>query len=230
MSLETKRLAVIPARGGSKRIEKKNIKLFCGKPIIQYSLDYADDSGIFDKIHVSTDCPEIARVSTSLGFAPEFMRPDGLADDHATLFDVLVNVNETFLNKGETYEEVWLITACSPLIESGDLVNASMNFTGDPPMIAVSEMPVPPQWSYVRDKDGLLTFLNPEAYALRSQDLPQCYYDTGSFAVFSQDHLKAGSFSANGVRPHFLPRHRAMDIDNLADWYLAEALFTATRS
>ena len=116
-----KRLAVIPARGGSKRIHKKNIKTFCGKPIISYSLEAAESSNLFDTIHVSTDCNEIAEVVTKLGYSIDFLRDPNLADDMTPIMPVLKWVISEYESRNIYFDEVVLLMPCSPMIESFDL-------------------------------------------------------------------------------------------------------------
>ena len=141
-----RRLAIIPARGGSKRIPNKNIKSFYGKPMIYYSLNAAKLSGLFDKIHVSTDSDEIAKVVTKLGFEIDFLRDASLADDQTPIMPVLKWVLEKYESQNIIFDEVALIMACAPLIDFKDLqeasklmkINKSLN-----PVMAISSYSVP---------------------------------------------------------------------------------------
>ena len=118
-AMSPRRLAIIPARGGSKRIADKNIRAFCGRPMIAHILDTARASGLFEVIHVSTESPRIASVVEALGFEVHFPRPIAqLADDKTPLMPVLRYVTETFQSRGQTFDEVWLLMACAPLIEA----------------------------------------------------------------------------------------------------------------
>ena len=225
-----KRLAVIPARGGSKRIPNKNIRDFCGRPMIAHILDSARASGLFETIHVSTESPEIAEVATAAGQPPDFMRPTALADDHTPIMPVLRHVTEEYGRRGRSFEEIWLLMACAPLVSAADLVGASKLFTeagGGNPVLAVSAFPVPVEWAYDRKPDGMLVPTQPGMFAVRSQDLRTRYYDTGSFAVFpAADVLAAeGAGSDEGFLGYVLPKGAAIDIDDEEDWQLAEAIY-----
>jgi pseudaminic acid cytidylyltransferase len=221
------RLAIIPARGGSKRIPDKNIRDFCGRPMIGYILDTARASGLFDTIHVSTDSNRIADVVRALGYPIDFPRPDRLADDHTPLMPVLRFVAETYAAQGRRYDEIWLLMACSPLIEPADLVDASGLFLSAGrlrPVMAVAQYPAPAEWAYRRDIDGRLIPLRPEMLAVRSQDIEPTYFDTGSFCIYPANMVLhsegAGDYSA--YLGYLLPRYRAIDIDDAEDIKLAE--------
>ena len=220
-----RRLAVLPARSGSKRIHKKNIRPFLGKPIIQYTIEYARASNLFDKIHVSTDSAEIASIALKSGIANDFFRPDNLSDDHTGLFAVLKHTFEEYQRRNEIFDEIWLLMPCAPLITSQDLINASKIFVEQTPLIAVSPMPCPPQWSYVKNEDGIMKLIDPKSYKLRSQDFTQYYYDAGAFAIFSASQMCNSTFCGNSITPYELPQHRAIDIDTMEDWEVAENMY-----
>ena len=120
-----KRIAIIPARGGSKRIPNKNIRDFCGKPMISYALEAARDSALFDCIHVSTDSKKIAEATQKEGFDVDFMRTAELSDDHTPIMPVLKYVLEQYIDRGKYFDEVVLIMACAPLIDANDLISSS---------------------------------------------------------------------------------------------------------
>ncbi len=225
-----RRLAIIPARGGSKRIANKNIRDFCGKPMIGHILDAADKSGLFDAIHVSTEDPEIARVAGELRFAPEFSRPDNLADDVTPLMPVLKYVTEQYRERGQTFDQVWLLMACAPLIETSDLREVTDLFeshNGTHAVLSIEKYPVPIEWAYAREADGALTPVQPGKFAVRSQDMDEKYYDAGAFAVFSSAQVldSDGAGDDTGYIGYVLPRHKAVDIDDEEDWLFAERLF-----
>ncbi len=141
-----KRLAIIPARGGSKRIPNKNIRDFCGQPIITHVLAAARDSGLFSTTHVSTESKSINKVATKFGFPPDFPRPESLADDHTPIMPVLRYTAEEYARIGEHFDEIWLLMACAPLIKADDLIAAASLFSengSNSPVLAVSEYPVP---------------------------------------------------------------------------------------
>jgi CMP-N-acetylneuraminic acid synthetase len=140
-----KRIAIIPARGGSKRIPRKNIREFAGKPMISYVLDTTQRSDLFDKIHVSTEDSEIIELVESNGLKIDFRRPLFLSDDRTPIMPVKY-VLKKYQSVGELYDEVWLLMACNPLIEPADLISASKKFENNcsiAPVLAVTEYPVP---------------------------------------------------------------------------------------
>lgn len=227
-----KRLAIIPARGGSKRILNKNIRDFCGKPMVTHVLDAARTSGLFSTIHVSTENQDICDVAANFGYPPPFLRPANLADDHTPIMPVLRNVTEEYLKRGETFDEVWLLMACAPLINAQDLISAAQLFTqsgAKQPLLAVSEYPAPIEWAFGRNADGGLVPVQAGMFAVRSQDLEKRYFDAGSFAVFSSDSVlnSQGAGSDDGFIGYVLPKGSAIDIDDEQDWQLAEAIFRA---
>jgi N-acylneuraminate cytidylyltransferase len=226
----TRRLAIVPARGGSKRIPDKNIRDFCGRPMILHTLLTARESNLFDVIHVSTDSARIADVATQAGFAPQFARPAELADDHAPLMPVLRYVTERFRSSGRNFDEVWLLMACSPLIEAEDLRGAAELFTaggGTSPVLPVAPYPAPIEWAFSRDEGGRLTALHPGMFAVRSQDLETRYYDTGSFCIFPAERVvqSEGAGNDSGFIGYSLPRKKAVDLDTEDDWQLAEIAY-----
>jgi pseudaminic acid cytidylyltransferase len=226
------RLAIIPARGGSKRIPDKNIRDFCGRPMIGHILQAAATSKLFDTIHVSTESRRIADVVQSLGHPVDFFRPDELADDHTPLMPVLRYVVETYAAKGRHYDEIWLLMPCSPLIGPDDLIAASGFFLSSGrqrPVMTVAQYPAPVEWAYHRKDGGSLVPLQPEMLAVRSQDIRPTYFDTGSFCIYPASAVLqsegAGDYSAYVGYP--LPRQKAIDIDSEEDFQLAEAIFRA---
>lgn len=226
----TGRIAIIPARGGSKRIPNKNIRNFCGKPMIAHILGAARESSLFDVIHVSTESTDIREVVEALGFRVEFMRPGELADDHTPIMPVLKYVADTYAANGHIFDQVWMLMACAPLIEAHDLQQAAALFdctvTRDP-LLAVAEYPVPIEWAFSRSEDGKLTPVQAGMFAVRSQDLGKKYFDAGAFAVFPIATVRAsqGSGSDSGFIGYVLPKGKAIDIDDQADWALAEAMY-----
>jgi CMP-N-acetylneuraminic acid synthetase len=228
------RLAVIPARGGSKRIPDKNIRNFCGRPMIAYILASASMSGLFDMIHVSTDNPRVAAVAEKLGFAPQFARPAELADDQTPLMPVLKYVVTRLRDSGFHFDEVWLLMACAALIDSEDLREAAKVFAesgGRRPLLPVAPYPAPIEWAYDRNEDGSLLPVQPGMFAARSQDLKTRYYDSGSFYIFPARNVleSIGAGDDTAFIGHVLPHHKAVDIDSEFDWQMAEFLFRGFR-
>ncbi len=226
----TSRLAIIPARGGSKRIPQKNIRDFCGKPMIAHILHAARASKLFDVIHVSTESLHIRDVVDNLGFSVDFMRPDRLADDYTPIMPVLKYVLEIYASRGQVFDQVWLLMACAPLVRHSDLSQASELFDqsgGTSPVLAVSEYPVPIEWAFSREFDRKMTPVYPGMFAVRSQDIEKKYFDAGMFAVYPAKRVLAfeGAGSDEGSVGYVIPKGMAIDIDDDADWALAEAIY-----
>jgi pseudaminic acid cytidylyltransferase len=222
------RLAVITARGGSKRIPKKNIAPFCGKPMIAYALEAVADSGMFDKIHVSTDSEEIRDVVEKLGFPVDFMRDSALADDYTGLVPVLRWVVEQYRIRGEYFEQICCVMPTAPLIRSKDFVEAFKIFNrhhAQHPLLVVARFPVPIEWAFRRGEGGLLTTISPESLVIRSQDLQHAYYECGPFTLFSPQHLIVDNPLTGRVLSYMLPAEYAVDIDTPEDMAYAERLF-----
>jgi pseudaminic acid cytidylyltransferase len=226
------RLAVIPARGGSKRIPKKNIMPFCGKPLIAYALDAAQESGMFDRIHVSTDSHEIAEVVEKLGFPVDFMRDGSLADDHTGIVPVLRWVVKEYEQRGLYYDQLCCIYPTAPLLRSSDLVDAFHIFDenqGSHPLLVYARYPVPVEWAFRRDENGFMTADDPEKILIRSQDLPHAYYECGPFNLWRCEHLQQEHPLSGKVLSYLLPTERAIDIDTPEDLVYAEHLFQMLR-
>ncbi len=222
-----RRLAVMPARGGSKRIPGKNVVPFCGAPLMAHTLRAAAASRLFDMIHVSTEDSAIAAVAAAEGFAPPFLRDTALADDHTPLVPVLRWVVARLAEAGKHFESVTLVMPTAPLIEAGDIVAAHALFDshgGQRPVLAVAPFPVPVEWAFRRAADGGLTPLQPGMDQVRSQDLPEAWYDSGTFLI-----LPVASLAPDAAPPAWLgfplPRWKAVDIDTPEDLALAERLF-----
>lgn len=226
------RLAVIPARGGSKRIPKKNIISFCGKPLIAYALDAAKASGMFDRIHVSTDSQEIADVVGKLGFPVDFMRGSSLADDHTGIVPVLKWVAEEYEQRGFHYDQVCCIFPTAPLLRSSDLVEAFRIFDekqGVHPLLVYARYPVPVEWAFRCDENGFMTADDPQKILIRSQDLQHAYYECGPFNLWRYEHLQEEHPLSGKVLSYLLPTERAIDIDTLEDLAYAERMFQLLR-
>lgn len=229
-----KRLAIIPARGGSKRIPNKNIRDFCGQPMITHVLSAARDSGLFSTIHVSTESRSIRKVAKAFGFPPDFSRPETLADDQTPIMPVLRYVTEEYAHREKYFDEVWLLMACAPLIKSADLIAAASLFLkkgSNSPVLAVAEYPVPIEWAFRQSKEGLLKAVQPGMFAVRSQDIEKAYFDSGSFAVFPSSRIlsSAGVGSDKDFIGYVLSKNSAIDIDDEEDWKIAESLFSITK-
>ena len=200
--------------------------------MIGHILQAAADSKLFETIHVSTESSRIVDVVETLGFPVDFPRPDHLADDHTPLMPVLRYVVETYAGQGRTFDEIWLLMACAPLIEADDLVEASSLFSsrgGERSVVAVAQFPVPVEWAFHRRGDGGLDPVNAAMMAVRSQDIEPAFYDAGAFYAYPAravlESSGAGDYSA--YVGHLLPRLKAVDIDSEEDLQLAEFLFNS---
>ena len=216
--------AIITARGGSKRIPRKNIRNFCGKPMIAYSIEAALGSGIFDEVMVSTDSREIADVAEEYGASVPFLRSAKTSGDYATTADVLLEVLSEYERVGQDFTYMACIYPTAPFVTAEKLRNA-FQLLEDSKACAV--MPVvpysfPPQRGmFVRS--GKLEYCYPENVQKRSQDLEQVYHDCGQFYFYRTDEYRAcGGRMDRKYVPMVMPEMEVQDIDNLSDWELAE--------
>jgi pseudaminic acid cytidylyltransferase len=224
-----RRIAVIPARAGSKRLPDKNIRDFCGKPMIGHVLGAARASGLFDVIHVSTESPVVADVAARLGFAPEFPRPAELAQDSTPIMPVVRHAVEEYARRGRTFDVACLLYACAPLIDAEDLRRAAAMFEqlgGKRVLLSVTSFAVPIEWAYDLSADARMVPVQPGMFNARSQDLARRYHDTGGFAFFPVPRLlDAAPHDDRDFYGFVLPRNKAVDIDDREDWDLAEQLY-----
>lgn len=230
-----RRLAIIPARGGSKRIPNKNVRDFCGKPMIAHVLTVAMESGLFDTVHVSTESDEISKIASTLGCLPEFKRPENLADDMTPIMPVLKHVVTQYQTLGQEFDQIWLLMACSPLIDVGDLrgmLTLYEQHGAKTPVVAVGAFPSPIERGYQMEETGKLTPLMPETYSTRTQDLETKYFNAGSCVIFPQSNVieSEGAGSNADLIGFVLPKHKAIDIDDEEDWKIAEAIFQSTQN
>ena len=222
------RIAVIPARGGSKRIPRKNIKPFCGKPIIAWSIEAARASGCFDRIIVSTEDDEIAAVARDAGADVPFVRPQELADDFADTLAVIKHAIEWCVSNGSAPDLVCCMYATAPLLRPAD-VRAGLDLLSKEDcdyVFAATSYPFPIQRAIRIDTAGRVEMFQPERFAMRSQDLEPAYHDAAQFYWGRFDAWIAGRpiFSKLSV-PVIVPRYRVQDIDSHEDWIHAELLF-----
>ncbi len=226
-------IAIIPARGGSKRIRHKNIRPFCGRPMIAWSIDAARNSGLFQQIIVSTDSPQIAGVARDCGARVPFLRPAELSDDVTPTIPVLRHAIHQLAGDAAPPDFVCCIYAAAPLIEPADLMRALELLQQDPEL----EFAFPvtrfsfPIFRAVRIDNNRTSMIWPEHELTRSQDLPEAWHDAGQFYFGRTRAFMAndGFFSARSA-PVILPGHRVQDIDTEEDWVRAEALFRARES
>jgi len=219
-----KRLAIITARGGSKRIPRKNIKEFNGRPIMTYSIDAAIGAGVFDKVMVSTEDEEIAAIAKEYGAEVPFYRSEITAGDYATTADVIEEVLEQYRAMGEEFDMAACIYPTAPFVTSErlkDAVDTLTNSDGDS-LIPVVRFSFPPQRA-MEIQDGKLIFRQIEYMDSRSQDLTPHFHDVGQFYVFrTESFLRNHRIMAGKMIPMELSELEVQDIDNPVDWRLAE--------
>ncbi len=221
------KIAVIPARGGSKRIPRKNIKEFFGKPMIAWSIEAAKQSNIFDRIIVSTDDKEIAEIAEQYGAEVPFMRPDTLADDFAPTIPVIAHAIEEMKNSGCAVEYACCIYATAPFIQTSDIVAGYEEInTGDwAYTFSVTDFSAPIFRSFEILETGGIQMFYPEHFETRSQDLPEAFHDAGQFYWGTADAWLDGKrFFEPYSKPIVVPRWRVQDIDTIADWERAQLI------
>ncbi len=220
-----KALAVIPARGGSKRLPAKNIRDFAGKPMLAWSVEAALESALFDTVMVSTDSEEIAVVARAAGATVPFLRSAQTADDHAILLDVMAEVVDRYEANGHWFDRLCCILPTAPLLRAATLRHAAdlMESGAFDTVFPVVAFGYPIQRALRRDETGQTAMRQPEQYATRSQDLEPAFHDAGQFYWMTREVCvnrqpifagRAGSFVIDAMD--------AQDIDTLTDWRLAE--------
>lgn len=225
-------VAVIPARGGSKRIPRKNIKPFAGKPMIAWSIEAAIASGCFDRVIVSTDDEEIASVASEWGAEVPFRRPPELSDDHTGTIPVIAHAIEWLHEQGEALEAVCCLYATAPFVQPEDLRTGYQSLQGGGNDVdyafSVTSYAFPIQRALRLTTQGRVAMFQPEHFHTRSQDLEEAWHDAGQFYWGRAEAWREGLpiFSERAV-PVPLPRHRVQDIDTPEDWQRAEWLFKA---
>ncbi|MCM1542313.1 MAG: pseudaminic acid cytidylyltransferase [Blautia sp.] len=219
-----KSIAIITARGGSKRIPGKNIKEFCGKPILAYSIEAAVTSGIFDTVMVSTDDEKIARIAGEYGAEVPFYRSEKTSGDFATTNDVLLEVLGEYEKRGERYDLGCCIYPTAPFVTADKLkraVDALLASDADT-LIPVTSFSYPPQRAMIV-RDGRLVFEYPQYLDSRSQDLEPHYHDVGQFYILRVEAFKANrKLMVGNILPMVVSEMEVQDIDNQTDWEIAE--------
>ena len=220
-------IAIIPARGGSKRIPRKNIKLFAGKPIIAYAISAARESGLFEHIVVSTDDDEIASVSKEWGAIVPFMRPTELADDHTPTVPVVADAIEKCEDLGWYSSFVCCIYPCVPFLRSEDLRSALAmlkNSTADY-CFPIAEFPAAVQRALRRNASGVVEPIYPEYQLTRTQDLEPAHFDAGQFYWGGREAWRRNPGLHTNALALSIPAQRVVDIDTNDDWGRAEFLY-----
>jgi pseudaminic acid cytidylyltransferase len=223
----SKCVAIIPARVGSKRIPRKNIKNFHGIPLIAYSIEVALKSGLFDKVIVSTDDEEIADVAKLYGAEIPFIRPKELADDFTGTGDVIKHTLNFLKENGEYYDYACTIYATAPLLQKKYLIEGFEKIkNSDAKMVfSAASMPFPIQRTFKIDANGRCEMFTPEHFMTRSQDLEEAYQDAGQFYFENLNKEFTDIPFGKDSIPIILPRHLVQDIDTLEDWERAEYLY-----
>lgn len=227
------RVAIIPARGGSKRIPRKNIKDFCGKPMIAWSIEAAKASHCFDKVIVSTDDQEIATIAQQWGAEVPFMRPEHLSDDYTGTIPVIRHAIEWLQQHEGKVDYACCIYATAPFLSVKDLQTGwgMINGSGYDYAFSVTSYAFPIQRAIRITAQGNMEMFNPEHFMTRSQDLEESWHDAGQFYWgTAAAWLAEKVFFAKGSVPVKLPRYRVQDIDNSEDWERAEWLFKALQA
>lgn len=225
-------IAIIPARGGSKRIPNKNIKLFFGKPIIAYPIETALKCGLFNRVLVTTDSDEIAKIARLHGADVPFKRSPELSDDLVGNDLVLLHALKWLEKQNEHYDYACCIYPTAPFINAKDLQSGLNELNKHHAVSAVSVLrfPHPVLRSFNIDNQQRLKMNFPEYQLSRSQDLPESYHDAGQFYwVDVRKYLKVGQVFSEDTIPIILHSHRSVDIDTLDDWKMAEILYQANR-
>jgi pseudaminic acid cytidylyltransferase len=221
-------VAIIPARGGSKRIPMKNIKPFAGKPIIAYSIIEAKKTQLFKRIIVSTDSEEIAKVSRDYGAEIPFMRPPELSNDYTGINPVILHALQSLLNDGEVIDYICCVYPTAPLITSYyirkgyELIKKSKAASA----LSVTTFPSPIFRALTINDSSRIEMVWPKYFSTRSQDLPQVFHDAGQFCwANAKKYLEEKTFLASDAVPVVLPRYFVQDIDTLEDWKITELLY-----
>ena len=226
MVKKIKRIAIIPARAGSKRIKNKNIKLFNKKPMISYPIKALLNSNIFNKVFVSTESKLIKKISEKFGAKVDFLRSKNLSKDKISLEVVLKDVLNKFLKKGEKYEEIWLVYACNPLLKVKDIINANKQFQKTAktyPMMSVKEYEVPIEWA-LEKKGNIFKTIDKKSSYIDSKKIKKKYFESASFIIYKKNHLLNNEkfFAYYGYLMNFT---EAIDIDSDNDWFNALKLY-----
>lgn len=226
-----KKVAIITARGGSKRIPRKNIKEFCGKPILAYSIQAALESGVFDTVMVSTDDEEIAEIAKKYGAEVPFYRSEKTANDYATTADVILEVIEEYEKLGQFFDMVCCIYPTAPFLTADKLKDAVQKLENSDAdtLIPVVTFSYPVQRALVI-RDEKLVFEYPEFMDSRSQDLEPHYHDVGQFYVLKTEAFKKSrKIMVGNILPFEISEMEVQDIDNQTDWEIAEMKYRILR-
>ena len=226
-------LAVIPARGGSKRIPRKNVRPMSGRPLITWAIETARSSGIFSEVIVSTDDPEIAQIAKTAGASVPFVRPRELANDTATTGEVMAHAVEFMTNAGFAGDDVCCLYPSAIFVTGDDLIHSRELLGSDQEdpqyVMSVVEYPHPIQRALRIDEAGTATAVSPQFALTRTQDLEQHFHDAGQFYWGKARAWRQMQPVVESVKAYVLPSGAVVDIDTEADWLLAERIHAALR-
>lgn len=221
-------IAIIPARGGSKRIPKKNIKDFYGKPIIAYSIEAALKSRLFDKVIVSTDDQEVAQIAKQCGADVPFLRPQNISDDYSSSDDAVSHAIDFLQNKNSNINFVCALYATAPLVKVESIIEGYKKIQTNKYdfVFSATEYSFPIQRAFKINLLGTLEMFQPDCYITRSQDLEKAYHDAGQF-YWGKAHsfLEKKIVFSNTSTIVNLPNNEVIDIDTIEDWHKAEILY-----
>jgi len=224
-SLNKKRLLIIPARGGSKRIPRKNIRQFLGRPLILRVLEEVTKEKLFDDVHVSSEDDEILQLVSQFGFSPEFSRDPSLSDDFTPLSLVTTSVLNQYLELGKSFDTIVLVYATAAFLRFDTLKSAIEKFESLGPgvkMISVAEYPVPIEWAMRMSDKNELTPTNPSGLEFRSQDLEPAWYETAEFVIYDETSIQPTNPDIKQIG--YPITHMSIDIDTEEDWIKAEKI------
>lgn len=220
--IHKKAVAIITARGGSKRIPRKNIRNFCGKPILCYSVEAALASGVFDEVMVSTEDEEIARIAAGAGASVPFLRSAGNAGDYASTDQVILEVLQSYEAQGIRFDRFCCIYPTAPFVTAAKLQRAMELLNEAESVMPVVPFSYPPQRGLVLE-NGLIRRKYPEYLTARSQDLEKMYHDCGQFYACRTDaFLRENTTDVDDLLPMIMPELEVQDIDTEQDWEIAE--------
>lgn len=229
--MKINRIAIIPARSGSKRIKNKNVKLFCDKPIISYPINELKKSNLFNKIHVSTDSKKISDIVKQYNVEIDFLRPKKLSSDNVIINDVLRFVLKQYKKMHVLFDEVWLIYPCSPLITKKQIISASKMFNKTEkkyPLMSFREYDAPLEWAFRQDKKYYIP-INKKKLLIDSKKIKKHFYESATFVVYKYKHI----FQKKVFSKYYgyeLKYNEAIDIDYPSDWKKAEFLYTMKKN
>lgn len=227
-------VAIIPARGGSKRIPRKNIRDFCGQPMMAWSIQAAKSSGLFERVLVSTDDDEIRELALDLNAETPFVRPRELANDHAGTLPVIRHALQWLVENRQPVTLACCIYATAPFLEPADLIAGHRMLTEDSDLdfsFSVTRFGFPVQRALKMDSEGHMSMFQPEHEMSRSQDLVEAYHDAGQFYWGTRNAwLQRDRMYSSACRGVVLPPHRVQDIDTYEDWTYAELKFRTLKN